>query len=84
MGVVGVVRESYEYINIGKLGLDLFILFNIRLFIVGRKLINKILMHRRQINLDLKFSILYSQEKLYIMKIFYKQDYIRRHVPNFF
>ena len=69
MGVL--VRETYEYINIGKFGSDLFILFNIRLFIVGRKLINKLLMHRSQINLDLKFSILYSQEKLYIVKIIY-------------
>ena len=39
MGVMGVVRKSYEYINTGKFGLDLFILFNIRLFIMGRKLI---------------------------------------------
>lgn len=56
------VGESYEYINVGKFLSDLSISFNIKLFIVERKCINKRLMHRKQIKLDLKLVAFFQGE----------------------
>ena len=41
-------------------------------------------MHRNQINLDLKFSIFPGEVIHSENNLFYKQDYIRSHILNFF